>query len=107
MEESDEEDDTIDNLWACGDAEETPPVGYTYAPCPSLETDDQCTALIGRRVLVAHNTNPIGCPTLAACSFTDTASHACAQRRSAIDEYKSAALQTSSYCSTTHAHSVA
>ena len=49
-----------DNLWACGDAEETPPVGYTYAPCPPLETDDQCKALLGRRVLVAHNTNPIG-----------------------------------------------
>ena len=35
-------------------------MGYTYAPCPPLETDDQCKALLGRRVLVAHNTNPIG-----------------------------------------------
>ena len=26
-------------LWACGDAPETPPAGYSYAPCPPLETD--------------------------------------------------------------------
>ena len=35
-------------------------MGYTYAPCPPLETDAQKAALVGRRVLVAHNTNPVG-----------------------------------------------
>ena len=63
MEDSDEEDDTAEQLWACGDADETPPPGYTYAyaaSCPPLETDVQQRALVGRRVLLAHNTEPIG-----------------------------------------------
>ena len=60
MEETDEEDDTTDNLWACGDAPLMPPAGYTYAPCPPLETEEQQRALVGRQVLVAHNTEPVG-----------------------------------------------
>lgn len=60
MEESDEEDDTADQLWACGDAPDVPPPGYTYAQCPPLETEEQQRALVGRRVLVAHNSDPIG-----------------------------------------------
>ena len=31
-----------------------------YAPCPPLETEEERRALVGRRVLVAHNTDPIG-----------------------------------------------
>ena len=61
MENSDdEEDDTADQLWACGEAPEAPPEGYRYASCPPLETDDEKRALVGRRVLVAHITDPIG-----------------------------------------------
>ena len=60
MEETDEEDDTADNLWACGDAPAVPPTGYTYAPCPPLETEEQQRALVGRYVLVAHNSEPVG-----------------------------------------------
>jgi hypothetical protein len=60
MEESDEEDDTTDNLWECGDAPPAPPAGFTYAPCPPLETEEQQRALIGRQVLVAHNSEPVG-----------------------------------------------
>ena len=60
MDSSDEEDDTADDLWACGDAPEAPPPGYTYAVCPPLETEEQQRALVGRRVLVAHNSHPIG-----------------------------------------------
>ena len=60
MEESDEEDDTVDDLWACGDAPPSPPAGYVYAPCPPLETEEQQRALVGRQVLVAHNTEPVG-----------------------------------------------
>ena len=43
-----------------GEAPEAPPEGYHYAPCPPLETDDEKRALVGRRVLVAHITDPIG-----------------------------------------------
>ena len=62
MEDSDEEedDDTAERLWECGDADETPPPGYAYAPCPPLETEADKQALVGRRVLVAHNSEPIG-----------------------------------------------
>ena len=60
MEESDEEDDTVEDLWACGDAPPSPPAGYVYAPCPPLETEEQQRALVGRQVLVAHNTEPVG-----------------------------------------------
>ena len=51
---SDEEDDT-DPYWFCGVAPEEPPVGFSYAACPPLETEQQCHELIGRKVLVAHN----------------------------------------------------
>ena len=51
---------TADNLWACGDAPEILPAGYVYAPCPPLETETQQRALVGRRVLVAHNSEPVG-----------------------------------------------
>jgi hypothetical protein len=47
-------------VWACGEALETPPPGYTYASCPPLETDQEKRALVGRRVLIAHITEPIG-----------------------------------------------
>ena len=60
MEDSDEEEEDDTALWACGDAPETPPEGYVYAPCPPLATPEDHDALIGRRVLVAHNTDPIG-----------------------------------------------
>ena len=39
---------------------ETLPPGYTYAPCPPLATEELLRALVGRRVLLAHNTDPIG-----------------------------------------------
>lgn len=45
MDSSDEEDDTAD--WACSEAPEQPPCGFTYAPCPQLETDQQYRELIG------------------------------------------------------------
>ena len=38
----------------------SPPAGYVYAPCPPLETEEQQRALVGRQVLVAHNTEPVG-----------------------------------------------
>ena len=58
VENSDEEDDTLDQLWACGEAPLTPPSGYVYSStCPPLETQ---RALVGRRVLVAHHIEPIG-----------------------------------------------
>ena len=60
MEESDADDDTTGNLWACGDAPPMPPAGYTYALCPPLETEAQQRELIGRQVLVAHNAEPAG-----------------------------------------------
>ena len=43
MEDSDEEeeDDTAERMDACGEAPETPPTGYKYAPCPPLETEEQ------------------------------------------------------------------
>ena len=41
------EDDTLADLWECGDAPETPPEGYTYAPCPPLETEEEQRALCG------------------------------------------------------------
>ena len=50
LEDSDEEDDT-DPLWSCGDAPHEPPEGFTYALCPTLESDQQCRELIGRMVL--------------------------------------------------------
>ena len=50
---SDEEDDT-DPYWSCPHAPEEPPEGFTYAPCPSLETHKEQSDLIGRRVLIAH-----------------------------------------------------
>ena len=31
-----------------------------HAPCPPLETEEQQRALVGRQVLVAHNTEPVG-----------------------------------------------
>ena len=56
MESLDEEDDTLDHLWACGEAPLTPPSGYVYSStCPPLETEEQQRALVGRRVLVAHH----------------------------------------------------
>jgi|Transcript_65255 hypothetical protein len=61
MEDSeDSEDDTVDNLWLCGEAPEVPSVGYTYALCPPLETPERLSALVGRRILLAHITDPIG-----------------------------------------------
>ena len=33
---------------------EEPPEGFTYAACPTLESDQQLRELIGRKVLVAH-----------------------------------------------------
>ena len=54
MEDSDEDDDTAELVWVCGAAPENPPEGYTYAPCPPLETEEEQRALVGRRVLVAH-----------------------------------------------------
>jgi hypothetical protein len=48
-----EEDDT-DPYWSCGDAPEEPPVGFTYAPCPPVATNEDCAKLIGRKVLFAH-----------------------------------------------------
>jgi hypothetical protein len=61
MESSDEEDDTAAQLWACGEAPATAPSGYVYsATCPPLETEEQQRALVGRRVLVTHHTEPIG-----------------------------------------------
>ena len=53
MDSSDEEDDTAD--WACSEAPAQPPSGFTYAPCPQLETEQQHRELIGRQVLVAHD----------------------------------------------------
>lgn len=53
LDDSDEEDDT-DPLWSCGDAPEEPPEGFTYAACPTLESDQQHRELVGRKVLVAH-----------------------------------------------------
>jgi hypothetical protein len=42
MDESeDEEDDTADNLWACGDADETPPVGRGLHLCFVPATRDR------------------------------------------------------------------
>ena len=61
MEDSDEDDDTAELVWVCGAAPERPPEGYTYAPCPPLETEEEQRALVGRRVLVAHVVDPIGC----------------------------------------------
>ena len=61
MEDSDEDDDTAELVWVCGAAPEKPPEGYTYAPCPPLETEEEQRALVGRRVLVAHVVDPIGC----------------------------------------------
>jgi hypothetical protein len=60
MDSSDEEDDTALDLWACGDAPETPPKGFKYASCPRLETDADHAALVGRHILVAHHQDPIG-----------------------------------------------
>ena len=37
-----------------GDAPEDPPEGFTYAMCPTLESDQDHRALIGRKVLIAH-----------------------------------------------------
>ena len=56
MEDSDdeEEDDTAERMDACGEAPETPPTGYKYAPCPPLETEEQQRALCGRKILAAH-----------------------------------------------------
>ena len=53
LDSSDEEDDT-DPLWSCGDAPEDPPQGFTYATCPTLESDQDHRNLIGRKVLIAH-----------------------------------------------------
>ena len=39
---------------ACGEAPKTPPKGYTYAPCPSLATEEEQRALKGRKILAAH-----------------------------------------------------
>ena len=61
MEDSDEDDDTAELVWVCGAAPENSPEGYTYAPCPPLETEEEQRALVGRRVLVAHVVDPIGC----------------------------------------------
>jgi hypothetical protein len=54
MDESDEEDDTAIQMNACGEAPETPPAGFTYAPCPPLDTLTDKAALVGRRVLTAR-----------------------------------------------------
>ena len=61
MEDSDEDDDTAELVWVCGAAPKKSPEGYTYAPCPPLETEEEQRALVGRRVLVAHVVDPIGC----------------------------------------------
>ena len=50
---SEEEDDTA--VWACSDAPAQPPDGFAYAPCPPLDTEQQHRELIGRHVLVAHD----------------------------------------------------
>ena len=54
MDESDEEDDTAIQMNACGEAPETPPAGFTYAPCQPLDTLTDKAALVGRRVLTAR-----------------------------------------------------
>jgi hypothetical protein len=53
-------EEEVDNLWLCGEAPEVPSVGYTYALCPPLETPERLSALVGRRILLAHITDPIG-----------------------------------------------
>ena len=54
MEDSDEEDDTAIHMAACGEAPQTPPAGFKYAPCPPLVSLDDKAALVGRRVLTAR-----------------------------------------------------
>ena len=56
MEDSDDEDqdDTAERMEECGEAPEAPPPGYSYAPCPPLENEEQQRALCGRRILAAH-----------------------------------------------------
>lgn len=46
--------DGTEALWSCGNAPEDPPEGFAYAPCPSLDTEEQHHELLGARVLVAH-----------------------------------------------------
>ena len=53
LDDSEEEDDT-DPLWSCGDAPEDAPEGFSYAVCPTLESEQDHHKLIGRKVLVAH-----------------------------------------------------
>ena len=56
MEDSDEEeeDDTAERMEVCGEASETPPKGFVYAPCPPLATEAEQRALCGRSILAAH-----------------------------------------------------
>ena len=54
MNSSDDEDDTAERMDICGEAPSTPPLGYTYAPCPPLATEDDLRALKGRKILAAH-----------------------------------------------------
>lgn len=53
MDSSDEEDDTAE--WACSVAPAEAPPGFAYAPCPPMATEEEQRALVGRRVLVAHD----------------------------------------------------
>ena len=51
MEDSDEEDDTAIHMAACGEAPQTPPAGFKYAPCPPLVSlDDMVMYLVTRGV---------------------------------------------------------
>ena len=56
MEDSDEDDndDTAERIEACGEAPESPPPGFVYAPCPELGTETAQRALCGRKILAAH-----------------------------------------------------
>ena len=56
MEDSDEDDNdgTAERIEACGEAPESPPPGFVYAPCPELGTETAQRALCGRKILAAH-----------------------------------------------------
>ena len=47
--DEEEEDDTADRMEECGEAPETPPAGFVYAPCPPLATEEDQRNLCGRR----------------------------------------------------------
>eukprot|EP00966_Prymnesium_polylepis_P185467 4299018-Prymnesium_polylepis.1 len=56
MEDSEEEDDTVDRFAVCGEAPKEPPVGYVcYVPVsPPLISLDDKKALVGKKVLTAR-----------------------------------------------------